>query len=110
MESEKKANRENNNTSLPVQIEWRCKLIKEVNNKYRQFTLATSNTKEEFNKANILMVEKIGKIEQIPTPNGLERHHLGHTSYDVDVDKINHPQSELRHSFLHQNRKFSEIN
>ena len=108
MESEKKVNRENNNTSLPVQIEWCRKLINEVNNKYRQFTLATSNTIEELNKARILMVEKMEKTERIPISNGLERHHLGHTSYLMD--KINHPWGESRHSFLHQKRKFSEIN
>ena len=56
---------ENNNTSFPVQIEWHCKLIKEVNNKYRQFTLAThKNTKEESNKARILTVERIEKSNE----------------------------------------------
>ena len=65
MESEKKVNHENNNTSLLVQIEQCRKLIKVVNNKYRQFTLATNNTKEESNKARILTVERIEKIEQI---------------------------------------------
>ena len=99
MESEKKLNHENNNTSFPVQIERRRKLIKEVNNKYRQFTLAThNNTKEESDKARILTVERIEKIERIPKFNGLEWHH-GHTSYDVD--KTNHPQGESGCSFPH---------
>ena len=72
MESEKKENLENNNTSLPVQIEQHRKLINEVNNKYRQFMLATRNTIEELNKARILMVEKIEKTEWIPISNGWE--------------------------------------
>ena len=93
MDSKKKARLENNNTSLLIQTERRRKLIKEVNNKYRQFTQATMTNIEGFsNKAGILQVKKIEKAE-IPISSGLERHHFGTSLYDVY--KTNHPSSEL---------------
>ena len=100
MDSKKKARCENNNTSLPVQIEWCGKLINEVNYEYRLFTQATMNNKEELNKAGILKVEKIEKTGKIPTTSGLEWHHVGESSHDVY--KTYHPSSESRCYFLHQ--------
>ena len=104
MEFKKKANRENNNTSLPVQIQQHQKLIEEVNKKYRQFT---SDTEKALNKASILAVEKIEKMEEFLRSIGLEQHLLVHTS---DVDETDHSQSKLRCSLPHQNKKICKIN
>ena len=106
MDSKKKVNHENNNTSLPVQTQWCRKLIEEVNMKYRQFSQAMNDTKEIPHKARILAVEKIGKlkkIEKFTRSVGLERHFLEQTS---DVDEPNHSQSKSRHSLPHQNKNF----
>ena len=109
MDSKMKLNHENNNTSLPVQTQWRQKLIEEVNMKYRQFSRATKNIKEFPYEARILAVEKIEKIKEIdkfPRSIGLEQHLFEQTS---DVDEPNHSQSESRCSLLHQNKKFYKI-
>ena len=75
--------------------------------KYRQFSLATSDTEKVLNKASILADKKIEKMEEFPRSIGLEQHLLVHTS---DVDETDHSGSKSRCSLPHQNNKFCKIN
>ena len=76
MDSKKKVNLGNNNTSLPVQTktQWRRKLMQEVNMKYRCFS---ETTDINHYKARILTIKEIEKPEQIEGIPGLERHFSG---------------------------------